>query len=61
MKGWEPGGKEWPTILTDRQIGGSISSFRASSNLLVFLMDPIMDPFVIDLRIEVPVWLENLP
>lgn len=36
MNGCEPGGKEWPTNLTFRQVGGSRSSFNASSNL-VFL------------------------
>jgi len=39
MNGWDPGGKECPTIRTLKQIGGSISSFIASSNL-DFLIDP---------------------
>jgi hypothetical protein len=37
MKGWEPGGKEWPTSLTFKQVGGSNSSLRASSNLFFFI------------------------
>jgi hypothetical protein len=37
MKGWDPGGKEWPTSLTFMQIGGSISSFIASSNFDLFI------------------------
>ncbi len=36
IKGYDPGGKEWPTILTHTQLGGSISSFKASSNYFVF-------------------------
>lgn len=37
MNGWEPGGKEWPTSLTFMQIGGSISSFMASSYFDLFI------------------------
>lgn len=36
MNGYDPGGKEWPTNLKLRHVGGSISSFNASSNLVFF-------------------------
>ena len=36
IKGYDPGGNEWPTNLTWRQVGGSKSSFRASSNFVFF-------------------------
>lgn len=39
MNGYEPGEKEWPTILIFIEIAGSISSLIASSYLLFFI-DP---------------------
>ena len=36
MKGYEPGGNECPTSLILKQEGGSISSFKASSNFDFF-------------------------
>ena len=47
MKGYEPGGKECPTILTFMQIVGSISSLTASSNY-DFLIEP-NNVFVLDI------------
>jgi hypothetical protein len=38
MKGYDPGGNECPTNLTLRQVGGSKSSFKASSNLVFFMV-----------------------
>jgi hypothetical protein len=55
INGWLPGGKEWPTILTFRQIGGSSSSFRASSNLfLVCFIDPSKVLFMVFFILEDP-------
>jgi len=38
MKGWDPGGKLWPTSLTAVQTGGSISSLIASSYFDFFML-----------------------
>ena len=37
MKGYDPGGNEWPTKRTFTQIGGSMSSLTASSYLDFFI------------------------
>lgn len=36
IKGYEPGGKEWPTSLIVKQVGGSISSLLPSINFVYF-------------------------
>jgi len=38
INGYEPGGNECPTNLILRQVGGSRSSFKASSNLVFFIV-----------------------
>ena len=38
IKGCEPGGKEWPISLRFKFNGGSISSFKASSNFVFFIV-----------------------
>jgi hypothetical protein len=37
MNGYDPGGKEWPTSRMPKQMGGSRSSPKESSNLVFFI------------------------
>lgn len=50
MKGYDPGGNEWPTNLKLKHVGGSSSSFRASSNLVFFRELNNVLPAVFDVK-----------